>query len=288
MRDVSRRLTDWCDQMPSSLQFKFDYDIPLEASLEQKVYRKQALALQLTYDNILIILHRPIMAQQVDSLCRSSPASTNDGGETWPASTVSISQNSAKNPNPSSLIDSSHQWWGAAVRISSVTKLPNTAKLATDSHLVGFLAIILFNSAIVMVVYALSDPLSDRAQEAKRNLTRILRLENLLGKRSSLSRQSGVILQDIIQLLLDRETEAMLGPTCGRRSRDEEMEPSSSSLVGCQSTVQDALRDLPLTNPQFNPDDSTNMSTDLGVNEVVRLNESLSFVQKGTLTIRQY
>ncbi|KAK9310903.1 hypothetical protein V1524DRAFT_457839 [Lipomyces starkeyi] len=49
--------------------------------------------------------------------------------------------------------------------------MPNTIQLATDSHLLAFLAIILVNAAIVTVVCALPDPLSDRAQEAKRNIT---------------------------------------------------------------------------------------------------------------------
>ncbi|KFY95226.1 hypothetical protein V500_02903 [Pseudogymnoascus sp. VKM F-4518 (FW-2643)] len=253
MEDVSRRLTNWCDQLPTSLQFNFDCDIPLEASLEQKVYRRQALALQLTYDNILIILHRPIMARQVDSLCRSSPVPTHNVNKTWPTTATTMPENLTENPNFSSLIDSSQQWWAAAVRISCITKLPNTAQLATDSHLVGFLAIILFNSAIVMVVYALSDPLSNRAQEAKRNLTRILRLENLL---------------------------AMLGPACGGRSLDEETAHGSSSLASYQSTVEDAPHVSRSTNLQANSGSSTNVSTNPSMDEMLRLNESLSFVQK--------
>lgn len=284
MEDVSRSLTKWCDQLPTSLRFDFDYDIPLEASLEQKVYRKQALALQLTYDNILIILHRPIMVRQVDSLCRSSPAPTHDVNKTWPTTATTMLDNLPENPNFSSLIDSSQQWWAAAVRISRITRLPNTAQLATDSHLVGFLAIILFNSAIVMVVYALSDPLSNRAQEAKRNLARMLQLENLLGKRSSLSQQSSVILQDVIQLLLDCETQAMLGPACGGRSLDGETAHGYSSLTSYQSTVEDAPHDSWSTNLQANSGSSTNVSTNPSIDKVLRLNESLSFVQKGMFT----
>lgn len=281
MEDISQRLTSWCEQLPASLRFNFDCDVSVEASLEQKVYQKQALALQLTYDNILIILHRPIMAQQVDSLCRTSPVSAHDVGDVWSTTAASASGTSAENSNFSSLIDSPQQWWSAAVRISHITKLTNTAKLATDSHLVGFLAIILFNSAIVMVVYALSDPLSDRAQEAKRSLARILRLENLLGKRSSLSRQSGVILEDVIQLLLDRETQAMLGP--GRNGGG--LAPASSSTTGYHSTVEDALRDPLHPNVHSNSGNAPNVFTNPGVDELIRLNESLSVVQKGMLTM---
>lgn len=268
MKEINQTLTSWLDQLPSHLRFDFDHDIPLEASLEQKVYHRQALSLQLTYDNILIILHRPILAQQVDSLCNTSPASGQDVEETWTSATTSTGVLS---------IQSTQKWWEAAVRISSVTKLPNTVRLATDSHLVGFLAIILFNSAIVMVVYALSDPLSDRAQEAKRNLTRIFRLVELLGKRSSLSRQSSVILQDVIQLLLDQESQAMLGP----RGEDEESNKILSSMAGSQSTFEEANRDQHPVNPQSYTGGGTDMPANYVLNEALRLNESLNFVQKG-------
>ena len=267
MEDINQTLTFWCDQLPPHLRFNFDYDIPGDAPLEQKVYHRQALSLQLTYDNILIILHRPILAQQVDSLCKTYPSSGQDVDETWASATASTRASS---------VQSSQQWWEAAVRISSVTKLPNTARLATDSHLVGFLAIILFNSAIVMVVYALSDPLSDRAQEAKRNLTRIFRLVDLLGKRSSLSRQSSVILQDVIQLLLDQESQAMLGP------RDEEEKSNNiiPSFTGTQAPFEDALLE-PLPVNQSHSGYSTDMPSNAVLDEVLRLNESLNFVQKG-------
>ena len=56
----------------------------------------------------------------------------------------------------------------------------------TTNHLVGFIAIVLFDSTIVMVAYALSGPLSDRAQGAKRNLARTVKMP----KRSSLLRQA--------------------------------------------------------------------------------------------------
>jgi hypothetical protein len=268
MEDINQTLTFWRNQLPSNLRFNFDYDVPLDASLEQRVYHRQALSLQLTYDNILIIMHRPILAQQVDSLCKTSPSSAQDIDETW----ISAAESSGV-----SSVQTSQKWWEAAVRISSVTKLPNTARLATDSHLVGFLAIILFNSAIVMVVYALSDPLSDRAQEAKRNLTRSFRLVELLGKRSSLSRQSSVILQDVIQMLLDRESQAMLGP----RGDDEESTHVSSSLAWNQAIIEDALRDPLPVNPQSYPGHSTDIPVNSGLNEAFRLNESLNFVQKG-------
>ncbi|KFZ12161.1 hypothetical protein V502_07238 [Pseudogymnoascus sp. VKM F-4520 (FW-2644)] len=104
--------------------------------------------------------------------------------------------------------------------------------------------------------------------------------QSQLSKRSSLSQQSGVILQDVIQLLLDCETQAMLGPACGGISLDEETAHGSSSLASYQSTVQDAPHVSRSTNLQANSGSSTNVSTNPSMDEMLRLNESLSFVQK--------
>lgn len=103
----------------------------------------------------------------------------------------------------------------AAVTTSRVKELSVLAQIARDSHLVAFLAINLFNAAIVLAVMALSKPLSDTAQDAKRTITRILRLQDLLGKRTALSKQSTTVLKNVITMLLRRESAAILAPIMG-------------------------------------------------------------------------
>jgi hypothetical protein len=91
-----------------------------------------------------------------------------------------------------------------------VQNKPELMKLAAETHLVAFLGMNLFTSSVVMSVCALSDPLSDTAQEAKRGITRTLLVQKSLSRRTSLSMQSSVILEDIVQLILEREREEML------------------------------------------------------------------------------
>ncbi|KAK9235565.1 fungal-specific transcription factor domain-containing protein [Lipomyces kononenkoae] len=268
LQKISHQLGLWRAQVPPNLLFNFDQDIEPEASLRRRAHQLQALALQLTYDNILIILHRPVLVQQIDSLRR--PRLVSNGKEKCGSTPPIPSQVD----NLYELPTSSQQWWNAAVRTSGVTTLPNTVQLATDSHLVAFMAIILFNAAIVMVVCALSDPLSDRAQEAKRNITRVFRLEEFLGQQSTLSRQSSIVLQDVIQLLLERETEVMLAPLTTSKARSAGPSvPGSPPLQPI--TVEEVLRD-------FIPETKL---PDLGIasvatNETILLNESLASVQK--------
>ncbi|KAK9341918.1 hypothetical protein V1522DRAFT_86747 [Lipomyces starkeyi] len=96
-----------------------------------------------------------------------------------------------------------------------------------------------------MVVFAMSDSLSDRAQEAKRKVTRIFCVEEVLGNQSTLPRQSSIVLRDVIHLLLDRETEAMLAPNAPSRNRmTSRSDEESDSKMSTSITVEGVLRDL--------------------------------------------
>ncbi|KAB8075723.1 hypothetical protein BDV29DRAFT_200721 [Aspergillus leporis] len=154
-----------------------------------RAHALQSLSLRLTYGNILIVLHRPILSRQVDHLS-TGPSSgrrnqlvpnAHDSDATSPGQMDSPFE--ALSPNAS--VAGSVHWWNAALSTPKVT-----------DHLVAFLAINVFNAAIVLAAMALSDPLSDTAQVVKRTITRILRLQDLLGKRSALSKQRSLPLQN--------------------------------------------------------------------------------------------
>jgi hypothetical protein len=68
----------------------------------------------------------------------------------------------------------------------------------------------LFTSSVVMSICALSDTMSDIAQEAKRGMSRTLHLLKKLSTRASLPMQCSTILEDLVGLILKREKAAML------------------------------------------------------------------------------
>lgn len=284
--DATEKLWAWRRRLPPHLLFDLNSDCELNFSRTSKVHRLQALSLQLTVDNLLIIFHHPSLAQQVDQLIRSQP----EHGQFSTPSPSSMHQpnssgspffaNSAHSPLSVSQASSTEQWWDAALRTSKLTQLPQLAQLATDSHLVAFLAINLFNSAIVMAVLALFDPLSDRAQEVKRSITRIFRLQEILGKKTELSMQSNVVLKDVIHMLLQREADAMLHPILSNGTHaigDGDLAQMSTNVT--LSSVEDTLR-LPIQLPISNSSrrDHQNLST---ADKALRLNESLVSVQRG-------
>ncbi|KAL1642402.1 hypothetical protein SLS58_005476 [Diplodia intermedia] len=309
--DIDQQLRDWHQRLPAHLVLDLNTDTRVDTLAEARAHRLQALSLQLTYDNIVIVLHRPFFAQQVNFLTRVLPVNLQGSTPT--------SAHHADTPQSMVMPGSfnSETWWNAAVRTSRVTELPNLAQLATETHLVAFMAINLFNAAIVMVVCALSDPLSDRAQEAKRNITRIYRLQELLGYRSKLPMQSSVILQDVIRVLLNREAEAMLtsvvglppaaaaaavggggegherglgqGAGGGQWAAEHQQDAALNNLsaLGRSRTVEDALR-LPLDIPA-SAVDAVSAGMMVGdaqaehLREAARLNGGLASVQRGTV-----
>lgn len=285
VKEVTSQLWNWRSRLPDQLCSRLEKDCSRALSPRAKAYCLQSLALQLTFDSLIIVLHRPFITQRPDlALSTSSPTS---------ATTVRSQDLDTHRPNPGhppalnngsfsvSDISSPHQWWEAAIRTARVTELPQLAEFACDSHLVAFLAINLFNAAMVMVVVALSDPLMDKAQEAKRAVARIYRLQEALGTRSTLSKQSSSVLRSLVQLLLRRETDAILAPMthegilASRRNSVEVYETDPNRIP-----VRDALS-MPLGHNFGNVQDaaSSQPSATLGLSS--RLNHSLATVQKG-------
>jgi hypothetical protein len=289
--NISQELESWQTSLPTHLTIEFDKDLEPNTPMEVQVHRLQALSLRLTFDNLTIVLHRPFLAQQVDSLSKGSPAALHENmsrsSRPYPLdSNAAVLMEGIPIPATDFLGSSAEQWWNAAVQTSRITELPQLAQLATDSHLVAFLAINLFSCAVVMAVCALSDLLSIRAQEAKQHITRIYRLQDILGKRSTLPMQSTGVLKDLIRLLCQKEEEAMLAPVVGpdhseSRNNHGRISGSSSHPI----SVEDTLR-VPLN--IFG--DSTNQvyaaerfATEYNATGTSRLNESLVSVQRGIL-----
>lgn len=285
--EVTSRVWTWRQQLPPHLRLDLGSDCGPNQSHSTNVHRLQALSLQLTFDSLLIIFYRPLLAQQVDHLIRnqSLPEATHISADSPSALSDTTSSpfftNSATSPLSRSQISSTEQWWDAALRTSRVTEMPQLAQLATDSHLVAFLAINLFNSAIVMAVLALSDPLSDRAQQVKRTITRIFRLQELLGKKTQLSVQSNDVLKDVIHMLLRREADAMLAPIVApdRLANANDSSKSNEQAANLMS-VEETLR-LPMQLPMSAPPNHNARRQYSTADRAMRLNESLTSVQQG-------
>ena len=226
---ASHLMHEWQKNLPHNLSLDNMSDITPTSSTAEKMHKLQALALQLTYDNLMIIIHRPLLADQRASLTR------------YQERAQSQARNSEVPPEmhfPTSNEDSNFkQCLDSALRVSRVQNKPELVRLAAETHLVAFLGMNLFTSSVVMSVCALADPLSDTAQEAKRGITRTLLVQKSLSQRTSLSMQSSVILEDIVQLILEREREEML--RCAQSGLDR------GQLIALQQNHDQSIHEAP-------------------------------------------
>ena len=191
---ANRALLEWHQDLPPHLSFDHLNDLTAQSSPEEKMHALQALSLQLTYDNLVIVIHRPLLAGQ------GQPEQMPDGHGTSPGSQFSDDVREV----------GFKRCLGSALRISNLQRKQNLFYLARSSHLVSFLGMNLFTASVVLFICALSDTLSDTAQEAKRGLKRTLQMQKILSNHASLSLQCSMVLEDLVQLILRREMEEML------------------------------------------------------------------------------
>ncbi|KAK2589676.1 hypothetical protein QQS21_012645 [Conoideocrella luteorostrata] len=291
--DVAGRLIAWRKNLPPQLSLDLDQDFsPRNSDWGTRANTLQSFSLQLTFDNLLIVLYRPFLARQVDHLSISS------SGTFTGATPAASSTRSADASNPyqhdiasglSGSTSNPEYCLSAAARVARITELPELVQLAKESHLVAFMAINLFHAAIVLILLALAEPLSDKAQKLKRTITRMLRLQQMLGKQSTLSKQSGFVLQNLTSLLFMREEEAMVGqPTPPfKQAGPDGMRQSQDETNRTLSEAEDALRVPSFSFGGVNTNSQGSAETQVWPNIAVaqRLNESLASVQQGELSI---
>lgn len=275
LEKVTEQLWQWRQALPTHLSLDLSQDCSTALDPGAKAHCLQSLSLHLTFDSLLIILHRPFLKRHLSALQRHGLGADHGFGVSGlGASEVQADAPYSRSSSEGAFlppIDSSEQqWWNAAARTAKVVELPQLAQFASEGHLVAFLAINLFNAAIVMVVLALSDPLSDRAQEAKRAIARIHRLQSRLGAHSTLSKRSLVILRNLVVLLSQRESDAILAP----------MGESSLSATGTMS-VRDTLA-MPIGgSSDVAPANGLPQSNTADTQYASRLDDSLASVQRG-------
>lgn len=240
---IDQLMRAWQDDLPPHLNLEKCNDISLGSSSEVKMHMLQALSLQLTYDNLMIVIHRPLLADQGYRRSKTQisqpPQSIDATGE------VTLSRE-IKGTNDISF----RECLNSALRISRVQQSKrNLLALARSTHLVSFLGMNLFTSSVVLFICALSETLSDIAQEAKRGMARNLKMLKLLSGDGSLSMQCSVIIEDLVQQIVDKEKEEMLRalptddeiaafvPTRRNSYIGDQLGTNSNSLNGSNHTI---------------------------------------------------
>ena len=182
---IHAQLSCWKSQLPGKLRLETYKDNP---NSESRILEMQALALQLTYDNLQIILHR------------SAAFGVNKRGS---------HSNDGANPDNSF---SQQQLLESALRTSQLHQHAQLLQACRKTHAVMHIGICLFTSGVVLCAIALAQPLSIASQKAKEGVMRFLRLQDdSISSRHLLSIQSVQILRDLVTVVMRSEERAILG-----------------------------------------------------------------------------
>jgi hypothetical protein len=206
IREVHQRLQDWQSNLPPELKLRsFVQQRQQQSDLYRdpavQVFRLQALALQVTYDNVMILLHRPLLQYELSQHSPSHTSTKNpDNGS-----------NSATTTDPERTAKASRQHcWAAALRTSfMIESVPDLLNAARPTPFGAYIGMIAFTSGVMLGIFALSNPLSVEATEAKRGIGRIISMPSTPGYKAALWAQSSRVLEGLLRLILEEEVKAL-------------------------------------------------------------------------------
>ena len=219
VRDLDTRLCRWRETLPMELRLAVVGKRTSSISPPDTTFLLQALALQVAYDNILILLHRPLLQS------RGAPpqVSGRSQGTAYP---VSPPREATSDPHVNTQFPSVGDTYSrdrcleSASRSASLCDMKHCLIAARSTHAVAYLGINLFTAGIVLCTVALSSPLSVVAQQAKNDIRKIMIISDMFKSDSPIAPQTKQILSALVKIILDKELEALTctEPTSSRRA----------------------------------------------------------------------
>lgn len=181
VQSIHDELSQWRNQLPNQLRIESYTDIQPDA--EPSTPQMQAIALQLTYDNLQIILHR----------------------------TVAFGQGSKIQTTPEGLFSLRHLV-DAALQTSNLHRFPNALHAMRRTHANMHIGITLFTAGILLCIVCLSQPLSSTSQQAKGGVMHIIRAcKDSANPQNVGSRQSIAVLERLVAVVLQHENQLITG-----------------------------------------------------------------------------
>ncbi|KAF5646990.1 transcriptional regulatory GAL4 [Fusarium tjaetaba] len=134
----------------------------------QSTFKMQALALQLAYDNIMVILHRQLLLSEPEDFSVPHTENGRDGASRSELRTTSAMQKANAT--------SRNQCWESAMRTSSIIQHLDVLRQMKATHAASYTGMHLFTVCVMLSAVAMSQLVSKKAQEAKRAIGCIIRL----------------------------------------------------------------------------------------------------------------
>ncbi|KAH7136891.1 fungal-specific transcription factor domain-containing protein [Dactylonectria estremocensis] len=208
-KSLRQRLETWEREIPPELRLSSYKPGPPDVELEQvrKVFKVQALALQLLYYNAQIILYRPFLTYDSASHQRS----INKLGTPIHSSNLpTVVEGTAMKEIDLEFYQACRsQCWEAAIKTAKVCVYQDILKWAGRSPVAPFIGIHSFTAGAVLCLFALSCPLTATAQKSKQALGRLIQIPRIMDSPATLSNESAKIAKDFLKLILSDEMQAL-------------------------------------------------------------------------------
>ncbi|KAF2092513.1 hypothetical protein NA57DRAFT_82229 [Rhizodiscina lignyota] len=191
--EINNKLVSWYDNLPPELRLDEHKTCTTQNLSDSdqkicKIFTLQALALQLAYDNIQIVLHRPFLRYNIRSFNKSQFV---DG--------------------ESDLATSTEQCFHSALRTCKIGIQHRKALLAArETHSGAYLAIQNFAAGMILCMIALSKAMPLHVEEAKQGVAYAISLQRLLAKNFAVSAQTVQVLERLLRLIFNQEMALML------------------------------------------------------------------------------
>lgn len=205
VQDINTKLLEWEKSVPVELRPESFSLLDADSDPLTRIFQLQAIALQLSYDNVQLVLHRPLLVY--------------NGVLSLPAH--------LRVPQPPDLSNdfweaSKELCWNSARRTACVDEYLAALRPVQNLYITSYIGIQTFTAGVMLGIFALSKPFAAQAQDAKQNIGRLVKMPKLLGYRTTISDQTGRVLQRLLRLILDEELKALTldedGPTVSRQA----------------------------------------------------------------------
>ncbi|KAK6368176.1 hypothetical protein LTS17_009917 [Exophiala oligosperma] len=240
VHQIHRRLLDWRGALPPELKLDSvaGRGTTVEQASSRNTFKLQALALGLAYDNMQIVLHRSLIAYGDAREDSNTPTTTTKrqgrsrGQEVDAAEAIKASRN---------------QCWESAMRTSMLGQYPDVLELLRTTPVAAYFAIHALTAGVMLGIFALTDPCSERAQTAKLGISRLIQMPTDFNFREAAWQQCADILENLLRLILSEEMKVLVtgrqhNKLSGRAPEGRRTEASQDSqhLVQFSTSVQDA------------------------------------------------
>jgi hypothetical protein len=215
---LDKCLRDWYNSLPLFLKYaewkdmqrdpfdgleRSEAAIPASQEPLKRHLILQAISLQVSYDNILILLHRPLLEYKMSSHKEgSSPEVSSDDPFAYSFNTC----------------------MAAAMRISRTP----AHKFEYDMPL-ALMCMHMFTAGVILCIPATMSPFSYLAHNAKAGVVRIIQMQKSLSNHTPIALQSHTILEELMKVAIKRELDMMLQPTEHQQSRNNYEESMGSN-----------------------------------------------------------